>query len=874
MDFEYTASVIVPVYNVEKYLRKCLDSLAEQTVDKKKMEVLVINDGSIDGSWDICVEYSRKYDFIKAFTKENEGLSATRNFGIINAKGRYIFFLDSDDYFTPQTVEKVTDFFDTVYDEVDMVAYNEVRFKGNEKIKPHFRFNILKEQGVYDLNEYPYITQTRVNICVKNMDDYNLLFNTTPGFRLEDQEYCNRVLMPKMKLGYCPDGTYMYNKGNESSIMSVYFHAYYLFQTSMEYFEGLFEMFPEKVPEYFQSILINDLRWRLKDDILLPYQYEGKAYDDSVGRISALLKRVDDKIILEHPDCAEMNKHYFLKLKYDGHLDFENGEKLVLKSGDKTVYETEEINLVIDKLHFRGDRLEVCGHLSSPVFLYAPKPELQLRKKRGTEEIELFESSFCFDNANVKNNQAWGFRFELDTSKDITFGFVLKTDGKIRETKIVSGDWTAVKKEIGRDAVVSGGKECRFTEKRIVVKNVGRKDELIYKLKTAFSFLKKNRKVFAVRMLNLLMTLFMPEKRIWLYSDDSTSETGNAYSQFVHDCALNDGVKRFYVVNGNPAEKSGQLDPLLQKQLLVFRSNKHKLYYLKAEKLIVSSEDTLSYLPFFDDIYKYYMDLFNGELICLGSGVFNAHMPWKYSYERLDNCRRVVSSDFETKLLTEKYNYPAESLIKSKMPRYDSFEVSGADESRHILFAPSWRKYLIGQTGSGSWIPAENRFTDSDYFKATMKFLMSEELEELLSENDLYLDLKLHPVYSCYKDCFVFSNSRINVVYDIDENRYSMVITDYSTIAFDFVYLGRPVMYFVPDYDKFKAGMHLFRELEMPLEDGFGELTTTPEKAVEALGRIIENDGKILPPFAEKYSDFFFKNEKDCMDRIYNAVIN
>lgn len=110
MNFEYQASVIVPVYNVEQYLRICLDSLVNQTIDKSKMEVLVINDGSPDNSWDICLEYSKKYDFIKIFSKENEGLSATRNFGIKQAKGKYLFFLDSDDYFTPETVKKVTDF--------------------------------------------------------------------------------------------------------------------------------------------------------------------------------------------------------------------------------------------------------------------------------------------------------------------------------------------------------------------------------------------------------------------------------------------------------------------------------------------------------------------------------------------------------------------------------------------------------------------------------------------------------------------------------------------------------------------------------------------------------------------------------------------
>ncbi len=139
-----TVSIIIPVYNVEEYLPICLDSLVNQTMDKSQKEVLVINDGSPDNSWDICLEYSEKYDFIKSFKKENEGLSATRNFGIKHAQGKYLFFLDSDDYFTESTVKSVTEFFDKVYDEVDLVAYNEARYKGDIILNPHYRFQYLQ----------------------------------------------------------------------------------------------------------------------------------------------------------------------------------------------------------------------------------------------------------------------------------------------------------------------------------------------------------------------------------------------------------------------------------------------------------------------------------------------------------------------------------------------------------------------------------------------------------------------------------------------------------------------------------------------------------------------------------------------------------
>ena len=88
-------SVIVPVYNVEKYLRACLDSVLQQ--DLESFEVIAVNDGSTDSCADILLEYSKKYDNLKVITQENQGLGGARNTGIQVAEGEYLLFLDSDD---------------------------------------------------------------------------------------------------------------------------------------------------------------------------------------------------------------------------------------------------------------------------------------------------------------------------------------------------------------------------------------------------------------------------------------------------------------------------------------------------------------------------------------------------------------------------------------------------------------------------------------------------------------------------------------------------------------------------------------------------------------------------------------------------------
>ena len=100
----YKLSVIIPVYNVENYLRECLDSIINQTV--KDIEIICVDDGSTDNSQDILKEYQKKDSRIKIITKENGGQASARNLGIKEAQGEYIAFIDSDDFIESEMLEK------------------------------------------------------------------------------------------------------------------------------------------------------------------------------------------------------------------------------------------------------------------------------------------------------------------------------------------------------------------------------------------------------------------------------------------------------------------------------------------------------------------------------------------------------------------------------------------------------------------------------------------------------------------------------------------------------------------------------------------------------------------------------------------------
>lgn len=119
-------SVIIPVYNAEETLRRCLDSLVRQQFSD--YELLIINDGSTDGSDAICREYANTYSCVRYFAKENGGVSSARNLGLEQAKGEYILFVDSDDYVSENYFASLSDALENAA--VDLLMFGYRNFGG------------------------------------------------------------------------------------------------------------------------------------------------------------------------------------------------------------------------------------------------------------------------------------------------------------------------------------------------------------------------------------------------------------------------------------------------------------------------------------------------------------------------------------------------------------------------------------------------------------------------------------------------------------------------------------------------------------------------------------------------------------------------
>ena len=141
-------SVIIPVYKVEKYLKRCVESVVNQTY--KNIEIILVNDGSPDKCGEICDKYARIDSRIKVIHKENGGLSSARNAGLDIASGDYIMFVDSDDWISEVSLEKLYDYIEADYDIINF-KFSFVKENSKELIETH---NNIKDSYKCDLITY------------------------------------------------------------------------------------------------------------------------------------------------------------------------------------------------------------------------------------------------------------------------------------------------------------------------------------------------------------------------------------------------------------------------------------------------------------------------------------------------------------------------------------------------------------------------------------------------------------------------------------------------------------------------------------------------------------------------------------------------
>ena len=206
------ASIIIPVYQAEKFIRRCLDSVVNQTY--KEFEVVIIDDGSTDRSGAICDEYAAKDKRIRVFHQKNKGVTAARYAGMKNAIGEYLFWVDADDYADIYLLEKAVQVIEKK--QVDIVAWSTITYVHGKETER----TIWKEQTLSQWRRDAVLSKCSVlwMFCAKKRlwDQVNYPMNMAHA--AEDGDIAMQLFMHAQKVGVVSDPLYYYQDDTPHSV--------------------------------------------------------------------------------------------------------------------------------------------------------------------------------------------------------------------------------------------------------------------------------------------------------------------------------------------------------------------------------------------------------------------------------------------------------------------------------------------------------------------------------------------------------------------------------------------------------------------------------------------------------------------------------
>ena len=233
-------SIIVPVYKVEQYLKRCMDSVLNQTY--KNIEVILVNDGSPDNCPALCDEYAKIDSRVRVIHKENGGLSSARNVALDSVKGDYIFFVDSDDWLALDTLEVLNEYLEEDYDMISFqrtyLTEEKVVEKGEKNPKD---MDVSQYIDASFLGRYDFFVTTKI---FKAEVFNNIRF--LEGRNYEDLEIMHRLFLNMKKVVGLDYFLYYYWKGNEGAITNTitmknikdhYLSANEIYQACKKYLE-------------------------------------------------------------------------------------------------------------------------------------------------------------------------------------------------------------------------------------------------------------------------------------------------------------------------------------------------------------------------------------------------------------------------------------------------------------------------------------------------------------------------------------------------------------------------------------------------------------------------------------------------------------
>lgn len=902
-------SFVIPVYNAADYIEETIDSLLKQTFGfEEYCEIVLVDDGSTDGSADICKKYVALYPNNIVYVKQkNAGPGEARNKGANLARGKYINPIDSDDKLSHDTLQEVYDFFEK-HNDIDVVTIKWELFEAQTGGHPlNYKFT---KNRVIDLRKDFTQIQCSVAPAFFRADVFKkYTFNPETGRYGEDARFMGEVFLDNPRYGVVSKPTYYYRKRftQTSSQDKNKQDKFWYLETPKRVWADLFEYSKKtvgSVPKYIQFMAMYDLQWRFKQ----PTQSALNDEELAVYKILlySLLEDIDDDVILAQKNIFSEQKLFILGKKHnvDVTKDAELNDSDYFFNGTKIYNKTWKRSVVLDIVKYSDSHIKISGHVKGILFAdetfqcFTGKGPIEPRK------IERYHNQIRFLGEVMSDR--YNFELEIPAShgENITFKIASKTHtpgidiehGKF--SKLPEYVYGKSYGRLGDDYLL-----CQPTPKKLVCvqKNSaslfkkesqfllallgqGVSDtylDLANRKKREYDSIITNTKVQEFGIVKLksacyriaywLTPLFV-SRRIWLISDRPAAADDNGEIFFEYLSKQADNTRNDYFVIDNASSDKARIDKI-GKTVHSF-GLKHKLLFLRSDKVISSEATDFVTNPLHEKM-QYLKDLYSFDFVFLQHGVIRDDISgWLNKFNKNISLFVTSARPEQKSIMNDHYNYSEREVILTGLPRYDKLKNRPKNK---VILMPTWRLNLAGivdkKTGDREYNPG---FTSSRYYDFWQSIIDDTRIRDAFRKHSVTGELYLHPSFKSQINDFhgneVFEVKKFPYDYPKAKSEGSLLITDYSSVALDFAYLQKPILYAQFDDDTYYEDSTSDRGYLSYEKDGLGPVVYNYEDTIAEILKSVNAGFKVSKKYTDRTAKFFYKFDKNNCKRIYDAI--
>ena len=895
-EHKFLFSVIMPIYNVEDYIEEAILSLVNQTIGFDKIQLIMINDGSPDNSEAVCLKYKEQYPDNIVYKKiPNGGVSNARNTAFQYVDAKYITFLDPDDKWELSSFENAYKFFEEHYDEIDVLASRIKFFEGCNYFHS-LDYKFQNGTRIFDLEnkeELFSIQPTAKTTFIKSDALGDIRFDSRLKIG-EEFVFINKIMLKKKKLGLICESLYFYrrrNQGDSSSsnrILDKSFYINSLVYYHMELMKYCEEMYGEVIL-YVQSMIAYDLFWRIGYDHYLKVLDE-KEQREYFELAKILLGKIDDYILLNNPKHKTMYKrNEAFKIKYGKELfelidfDAESGSLYYEDAWSLVLPKQKGIVCEIASLGIKDDNIFVDVFVAQWIFRCTKNGEVKFKLRFGNQEAtpELVpydpynvvkktgHASYhyvckCKFDLKYVNESGTAFKpyfsfGEKETSVSMSYSKFVPTRNLFRPSYKAYGKYIvrcmrkAIKVSVPKDLkayVENAEKACVD-----YLKEIGRDD--LAEIRAGFPKFKKEQ-----------------EKKgsVWLFSDriDNAGDSGEVVFKYICEHTPK-GVRPIFTIGRAASDEvKNRLEAI--GEVVYFEDTEFKYYFLLADKIVSSSAGEFTINAFEDD-RQYFVDMYHFDFYFMNHGVNCGDCSaWLNHYNKNIKIFFNTGVNERQAIIDGRYNMTADQCVITGLPRFDALY---DDRKKQLLVLPSWRKSIKGAYDDKTSSVYYDGFVNTDYYKFYNGLINDERLLAKMREKGYTGLFCLHPIFR--KQAVDFKKNDVFAINEgfIDYNKVfaesSVMVTDYSTIAFDFAYLKKPIVYTQFDKEEFYKTQTYDKGFFEYERDGFGPVCYDLDSAVDALIKIIDKDCE--NDYIDRVTNFFVNLDKNNSKRVIDAVL-